>query len=258
MFAEERKRQILELLAQEQSIKVPDLSALFNVSEVTVRRDLQELEDAGFLKRTHGGAVSNLTGFEPTQAEKEDQYQEEKVAIADVAVQLVREGDTVILDAGSTTLQIARHLRNKKDLTVLTNAINIAWELRTGTVEVVLLGGYLRQRTLSLVGPITENTLSGFHVDKLFLATNGLDLERGLTTPNLTEAQTKKAMIKSAKEVIVVADHSKFNRVAFSQICGLDRVSRLITDAGVPAGILNALKDLGIDVLIAGSSEVGL
>lgn len=256
MFAEERRQKILEIIGREQVVKVLDLSAFFNVSEATIRRDLQELEEAGFLKRTHGGAISNQAAtFEPSLAEKEDQYQAEKIAIAGVAVQLVQEGDTVMLDAGSTTLQIARNLKQKRNITIVTNAVNIAWELAAGNAEVILLGGNLRQRTLSLVGPITENILSGLYVDKLFLATNGLDLKKGLTTPNLAEAQTKKAMLNSAKEVILVADHSKFGRVSFSHICNLDRINCLITDNGAPAAVLNALKKQGIKVLVADDRE---
>lgn len=256
MFAEERRQKILEIIGREQVVKVLDLSAFFNVSEATIRRDLQELEEAGFLKRTHGGAISNQAAtFEPSLAEKEDQYQAEKIAIAGVAVQLVQEGDTVMLDAGSTTLQIARNLKQKRNITIVTNAVNIAWELAAGNAEVILLGGNLRQRTLSLVGPITENILSGLYVDKLFLATNGLDLKKGLTTPNLAEAQAKKAMLNSAKEVILVADHSKFGRVSFSHICNLDRINCLITDNGAPAAVLNALKKQGIKVLVADDRE---
>lgn len=256
MFAEERKRKILEILEKEQAIKVLDLSAFFQVSEATIRRDLQELEEAGLLKRTHGGAVSNqTTSFEPSITEKKDQYYAEKLAIANLAVGLIQEGETVMLNAGSTTLQIALRLKQKKNITVVTNAINIAWELSTGNIEVILLGGNLRQRTLSLVGPITENTLSGLHVDRFFLATNGLDLKKGLTTPNLNEAQTKKAMLSSAKEVIAVADHSKFGRVAFSHICHFDRVDCLITDRGAPAQVLNALRRQGIKVLVADAGD---
>ncbi|MGB9803409.1 DeoR/GlpR family DNA-binding transcription regulator [Desulfofundulus sp.] len=256
MFAEERRQKILELLERDQVVKVPDLSAYFNVSEATIRRDLQELEEAGYLKRTHGGAISNQAAtFEPSLAEKEDQYQAEKIAIAEIAVQLVQEGDTVMLDAGSTTLQIARRLKHRKNITIVTNAVNIACELAAGNTEVILLGGNLRQRTLSLVGPITENILSGLYVDKLFLATNGVDLKKGLTTPNLAEAQTKRAMLNSAGEVILVADHSKFGRVSFSHICNLDRIDCLITDNGAPDAFLATLKKQGLRVLVAGGGE---
>jgi len=216
---------------------------------------LQELQEAGLLTRTHGGAVNNSTAaFEPSLSEKEDRLRAEKIAIARVAIQLIQEGDTVMLDAGSTTMEIARLLRHTRDVTVLTNALNIALELVSGDIEVTVTGGTLRQKTQSLVGPITENVLAGLHVDKLFLATNGLDLKRGLTTPNVSEAQSKRAMIDSAREVIVVADHSKFGCAAFSQICPFDKVHCLITDAAAPAEFLKAVEKHGVKVLQAGES----
>jgi DeoR family transcriptional regulator, fructose operon transcriptional repressor len=252
VFAEERKRRILETLKQEQAVKVSDLGLLLQVSEASVRRDLQDLEEAGLLKRTHGGAVSNQTAaFEPSLAEKEDRYRAEKMTIAGLAAAMVQEGDTVMLDAGSTTLQIARLLKQREHLTVVTNAVNVAGELAASQVEVIVTGGSLRRGVLSLVGPIAERALAGLQVDKLFLGANGVDLEKGVTTPNLIEAQTKKAMLDSAQEVIVVADHSKFGRVTFSQVCGLDRVHHVITDAGTPAPFLSALEKRGVKVHVA-------
>lgn len=255
LFAEQRKQRIIEFLGQHQSVRVADLCLLLQASPASVRRDLQELHEAGLLTRTHGGAVHTSTAsFEPSLAEKEDLLRAEKIAIAHVAIELIQEGDTVMLDAGSTTLEIARLLRHTRGVTVLTNALNIALELASGDIEVTVTGGTLRQRTQSLVGPITENVLAGLHVDKLFLGTNGLDLKRGLTTPNVSEAQSKRAMIDSAREVIVVADHSKFGCVAFSQICPFDKVHCLITDAGAPVEFLKAVEKAGVKVLQAGES----
>jgi len=255
LFAEQRKRRILEVLTQGQSVRVADLCLLLQASPASVRRDLKELQTAGLLTRTHGGAVNNGTAaFEPSLAEKEDRLRAEKKAIASVAVQLIQDGDTVMLDAGSTTLEIARLLRQTRGITVLTNALNIALELVSGNIEVLVTGGILRQKTQSLVGPITENVLASLHVDKLFLATNGLDLKRGLTTPNVIEAQSKQAMIDGAREVIVVADHSKFGRVAFSQICPFNKVHYLITDAAAPAEFVRAVVRNGVKVLQAGEN----
>ncbi len=252
LFSEQRKQKILELLAREQSVRVSELCLLLRASPASIRRDLQELDEAGLLSRTHGGAVdSRMAAFEPSLAEKEDRRRAEKRAIARVAAGLIQEGDTILLDAGSTTLEIARLLRQARGVTVLTNALNIALELMAAEIEVTLTGGTLRRKTQSLVGPITENVLAGLHVDKLFLATNGLDLKKGLTTPNVTEAQSKRAMIESAREVIVVADHSKFGCVAFSRVCELGRVHRLVTDAGAPADFIKAAGKLGIQVIQA-------
>jgi DeoR family fructose operon transcriptional repressor len=255
LFAEQRKQRILEILNRDQSVRAADLCLLLQASPASVRRDLQELEQAGRLTRTHGGAVSNGTAaFEPSLAEKEDRLRAEKMAIGRVAMELIKQGETVMLDAGSTTLEIARLLRRTRGVTVLTNALNIALELVSSEIEVTVTGGTLRQRTQSLVGPITENVLAGLHVDKLFLATNGLDLKRGLTTPNVSEAQSKRAMIESAREVIVVADHGKFGCVAFSQICSFDKVHCLITDAAAPAEFLKAVARIGVKVMQAGES----
>ena len=256
LFAEQRKQKILELLNRDQSVRVAGLCVLFQASPASIRRDLQELQEAGLLVRTHGGAVNKRTAaFEPSLAEKQDCRQPEKAAIARLAVDLIQEGDTVMLDAGSTTLEIARLLRQTLGIRVLTNALNIALELVSADVDVTLTGGTLRRKTQSLVGPIAENVLAGLHVDKLFLATNGLDLKKGLTTPNVSEAQTKRAMIASAREVIVVADHSKFGCVAFSQICPLDKVHHLITDTGAPAEFIRALAKEGVKVHQAGGNS---
>jgi DeoR family fructose operon transcriptional repressor len=215
------------------------------------------MEEAGLLRRTHGGAVGSQTSnFEPSLAEKEDRLKDEKAAIAKEAVALIGDGEAILLDAGSTTLQIARLLRQKlSSNTVVTNAVNIACELAAADLDVTLTGGTLRPLTFSLVGPIAETALAGLHVDKLFLATNGVDLRHGLTTPNMAEAQAKRAMIESAKEVILVADHSKLGRISFCHFCPLTRIDCLITDAGAPAEFLHALEQQRVKVLVAPGPE---
>jgi DeoR family fructose operon transcriptional repressor len=253
MFSEQRRQKIMEILKAEQFVRVSHLERVLNASQASVRRDLRALEEAGLLKRTHGGASSNqASGFELTLVQKEDRFKAEKAAIAKVAVGLIADGETVMLDAGSTTLQIARELKQRRNIKVVTNAVNVAWELSESEVEVTVTGGTLRRNTLALVGPLAGNALTGLHVDKLFLATNGMDLKQGLTSPNLIEAQTKKAMLDSAREVILVADHSKLGRIAFTQVCRLDRVHCVITDAGAPQDFIQALEKLHINVLIAG------
>jgi DeoR family fructose operon transcriptional repressor len=253
MFSEQRRQRILEILKAEQFVRISRLEQVLNASQASIRRDLRALEEAGLLKRAHGGASSNqAAGFELPLVQKEDRFKAEKAAIAKVAVGLIADGETVMLDAGSTTLQIARQLKQRRNMKVVTNAVNVAWELSSSEVEVTLTGGTLRRNTLALVGPLAGNTLASLHVDKLFLATNGIDLKHGLTSPNLVEAQTKKAMLDSAREVILVADHSKFGRIAFTQVCRLDRVHCVITDAGAPPDFIQALEKLHINVLIAG------
>jgi DeoR family transcriptional regulator, fructose operon transcriptional repressor len=251
MFAEERKQRILGAIQRDRSVRVDELGRVLRASPASIRRDLAELERAGLLRRTHGGAIgANVTALEPSLAQKEDQYQAEKLAIARVAASFVRDGDTICLDSGSTTRQLARELRHRR-ITVVTNALNIAWELAASECEVVLTGGHLRRGILSQVGPIAEQALKGLHVDKLFLAANGVDLTKGVTTPNLIEAQTKQAMVKAASEVLLLVDRSKFGRVTFARICPLDSIHQLITDEGAPAAVLRAIDQLGVRVHLA-------
>ena len=252
MFVEERKQRILTALHRTPAVRVAELSRTLRVSTASIRRDLADLERAGLLKRTHGGAVTpRLAALEPSLAEKEDQHHAEKAAIAALAVGLIEQGDTILLDSGSTTRQIARELRHHRDVIVVTNALNIAWELASSDLEVVLTGGQLRRGILSQVGPLADQAIASLHVDKLFLAANGIDLEKGVTTPSLIEAETKRTMVGRATRVILVADHTKFGRVTFSRICSLGEVHDLVTDDRLPASTAKTIADLGVRVHLA-------
>ncbi|KXG73696.1 DeoR/GlpR family DNA-binding transcription regulator [Thermotalea metallivorans] len=250
MFMEERKAKILEILESKNRVKVNELTEKLNVSESTIRRDLQDLEQEGLLKRTHGGAVkAENTGFEPTMAEKEEVYQEEKREIGKKAGELIQDNETIILDAGTTTLQIAKNIK-AKNVTVLTNSMLIALELsKNKDVEVVVTGGYTRRETLSLVGPLTDQMLQRFKADKAFIGTNGITLQDGCTTPNMHEAHTKGIMIQSAKEVYIVADHSKFGKVCFSLIAKLDQIDAIITDKNIDRGIVEKFVQHGVEII---------
>lgn len=256
MFAEERKQQILAKLQRTPAVRAVDLGRAFRVSVASIRRDLADLERSGLLKRTHGGAMSNqLATFEPSLAEKEDQYRGEKAAIAALAASFVEPGDTIFLDAGSTTRQIAHVLQQRREqLTVVTNALNIASELATTDIEVILTGGQLRRGILSQVGPITDQAIARLHVDKLFLAANGVDLVKGITTPNVLEAQTKRTMVDSAREVILVADHSKFGRITFGHVCTLDEIDAIVTDDGLADHYATALAERDVKLHVAAAS----
>jgi DeoR family fructose operon transcriptional repressor len=256
MFAEERKQRILTAIQHDRAVRVVELSRVLHASPASIRRDLAELERAGLLRRAHGGAIgTNVSALEPSLAQKEDHYQAEKTAIARLAATFVQDGDTICLDSGSTTRQLAHELRHRRRVTVVTNALNIAWELAASECEVVLTGGHVRRGILSQVGPIAEEALRTLHVDKLFLAANGVDLAKGLTTPNLIEAQTKQAMVKAASEVFLLVDHSKFGRVTFARICALDRIHHLITDEGAPTAALQGIGELGVRVHIAAAQR---
>lgn len=233
MFAEERKAEILQLIESGKPVKVGDLSQRFEVSESTIRRDLQELENGGLIQRTHGGAISVQSSFELSYQEKEIRAIEEKRKIAKAAAELVKEGETVFLDTGTTTLQIAYALRGKA-ITVATNSMDLAQVFADDAkVEVVMLGGILRKPTRSLVGYLTNEMLSRLHFDKVFLAANAVDPELGVSTPNLSEAETKRHMVRAGKEVILVVDHSKLWEKALGQICRLDEINLLLTDDGL-------------------------
>jgi len=233
MFAEERKTKILQWIEAGKPVKVGIVSEQLGVSESTIRRDLQELENDGLLQRTHGGAISVHSNFEFSYQEKEIRYREEKQKIAKAAAELVKDGETVFLDTGTTTLQIAYALRGK-DITVATNNMDLAQVfVDDPKVEVIVLGGSLRKATRSLVGYLTNEMLSRLHFDKVFLAANAVDPELGVTTPNVNEAETKRHMVKAGNEVILVVDHSKLWEKALCQICSLNEISVLLTDDGV-------------------------
>ncbi len=231
MFPEERKSKILDSLNKHGKVKVCDLSQQYEVSEVTIRRDLQELEEEKLIKRVHGGAIlSNNTKFEPTFSEKIDKFHDEKEYVGKLAASIIEDGDTIAIDTGTTTLSIAKYIV-AKNITVLTNSVDIAYELaKNHDVEVIVTGGALRWETRAMVGPVADNTLKNFRVDKAFIGTNGVCIMDGLTTPNIIEANTKREMIKIAKQTIVVCDHTKFGTVSFAKIVDLDSVDIIITD----------------------------
>lgn len=252
MFGEERKLKILEYVNENSRAAVQELSDYLNVSEATVRRDLKELEKAKLLNRTHGGAIS-LQGvnFEPPYNEKKDRLKREKEAIGRRAVELIEEGDTILLDSGTTTFQLALELKSFSRLTVVTNSMLIAQELQAESeLEVILTGGSIRRETLALVGPLADQVLDKVRVDKAFIATNGLDLAAGLTTPNVLEAATKAKMIKTAKKVILISDHSKVGKVAFARFAELKEIHKCIIDDGVPDRMVKEMTKLGMDVQI--------
>lgn len=243
MFAEERHNRIMELINSGHPVKVVELSLFFTVSEATIRRDLSELESLGLLQRTHGGAVALQPSLEPSFHEREVFLLDEKRQIALTAAQMVEDGETILLDAGTTTREIARALCGKR-LTVATNSMDVAFIFaEEPNIEVLLLGGSWRKSINSLVGPLTNSMLKLFCFDKVFLGANAVDCTLGATTPTLVEAETKRAMIQAAKTAILVVDHSKFQHKAFAKICSLHEVSMIITDSGIDEDTLNSLRD---------------
>lgn len=252
LLNEERRRVILELLQRERRVLVADLAQRLHTSQVSIRKDLEVLHLRGLIQRTHGGALPMRDGAleDPSLREKEPLNRKEKLHIAAAAAKLVSEGQVVILDSGTTTTEIARALRNLRNLTVITNAVNIAAELANSSVEVILTGGAVRKNSFSLVGPIAEETLQRLNADILFLGVDGLDVQYGLSTPNLLEAKVNRIMTEIAKRTIVVCDSSKFGRRSLSLIVPPAGLQHVITDKAIPKADLQALKSAGVEVTL--------
>lgn len=252
MLNEERRRAIVELVQREGRALVKELSTKLNTSQITIRKDLEILHGQGLLHRTHGGALPRRTGalIDPTLGEKEKLRHKEKTRIGAAVARMVQPGQSIILDSGTTTTAIARALRASHDLTIITNAVNIAAELAGSALEVVLTGGSLRKNSFSLVGPLAEESLHRLNADVLFLAVDGFHTESGLTTPNLLEAKVNRVMMQIARETVVVCDSSKFGRRSLSLIAPISAVHRVVTDRGIGKLELRALKEEGISVTL--------
>ncbi len=252
MLSEERRREILELLRNDGRVLVRDLSKRFRTSLITIRKDLESLHHQGLLERTHGGALPLRTGAlqDQTLQQKERLHRNEKIRIAAAAVRMIRPGQVIILDSGTTTTAIARGCRHVRGLTIITNATNIATELEGSNVEVILTGGTLRKNSFSLVGPLAEESLRKLSADLLFLAVDGFDVAYGLTTPNQLEARVNRAMAEAARRTIVVCDSSKFGRRSLSLIMPVSAVHETITDKRIPRHDLKALQDAEVEVTL--------
>lgn len=252
MLIEERRRAILQTLNRDGRVLVADLARRFETSEVTIRKDLESLHGHGLVHRTHGGALPSQEGAleDPTLHEKEKLHRQEKLRIAAAAARLVEEGQVIILDSGTTTTAIARALRNFRNLTIVTNAVNIAAELSGTALEVILTGGTLRKNSFSLVGPIAEETLHRLNADLLFLGVDGFDVHFGLSTPNLLEAKVNRVMVEVAKRTVAVCDSSKFGRRSLSLIAPPNALHQIITDRNIPKSDLRSLKKAGIEVTL--------
>jgi DeoR/GlpR family transcriptional regulator of sugar metabolism len=256
MLAIERQTRIADLIVRQNAVTVADLCRRFSVSDMTIRRDLRRLEKDGILVRTHGGAVSRMSEQDAAYGIREQVRQREKEAIARVAASLIGPDETVLLDAGTTTERLARHLHGKAGLTVITNSLHVLRELG-GDEQITLIatGGTVRQSTLSFFGSWAEEMLSRFHADRLFLAVTAIDLELGLFNSNVYEVGTKQQMIRSAREVILLADHTKFGKQSTAKIADLSAVHCVITDHQVPPKTPIALRKHQIDVRLASFRE---
>lgn len=253
MLATQRKEKILELLREDGSAKVAALAKLFRVTEVTIRQDLEKLEKDGLIVREHGGAYLKrardlVQNFSLLQQENLDK----KEVIAQKCLDFIEQGDTIILDSGSTTTEIAKKLKGRKGLRVITNALNIALLLGAEPgIEVIVTGGEFKPPTLSLTGQKAADFFEGLHVQLLFLATAGISLKAGLTYPSISDLVVKKAMLDSAEKKFLVADSTKIGKASFASLGALALIDCIITDSGVEEKHRQVFKDHEIELIIA-------
>lgn len=254
LLADERRREILKILKKDGRLSVEDLVDRFRVSAVTLRSDLGQLADQGHLVRSYGGAILAQDAAEdfPIRVKQSIRHAE-KVRIAQAAARLVQPNQTVILDSGTTSAEVARALkrRNLGALTVITHALNIAQEfLNTPLISVIVIGGVMRHVSASAVGPQAERMVRELGAHHFFLGVDGLTPELELATPDVLEAQLNTVMMQVAEETTLIADGSKFGRRSLSPIGKVDRVKRIITDASADSGMVDRIRERGVEVIV--------
>jgi DeoR family transcriptional regulator, aga operon transcriptional repressor len=251
-----RRKKIMNEVLVNGQVYVNELSKEFNVSEVTIRNDLDQLEKKNMLVRARGGALCSESNVSADNrlSDKAKLHHDEKSRIGKCAAKLINDYDTIIIDSGTTTMEIIKNLPEVNELNIITNALNIVNHLvaqNNPNVNIIMLGGYLRKNSLSLVGPLADKNLMHLFVDKVFLAIDGFDIKYGVYTPNIEEAYINQKMIEVAKEVILVADSSKFQRKSMGFICETSRIHTVVTDDGISDEDSKRLTDLGIKLIIA-------
>lgn len=255
--SDDRRTSILNEIARNRMVKVNELSERFNVSEVIIRRDLERLEKFGLLKRIHGGAVAlpHDVAQPGGTAPRPSKHDEEKERIGIAAAAMIRDGDRIILDSGTTVLQVARHISGYLltwgKLTVITASLSVVqaiggWE----GIHLILLGGLYLPQSKVVAGPQTLENLEGLHVDKLFLGADGVTFENGITTSNVLEAEIDRKMVDIATEVILVTDSSKIGTKGLISIQPLNKIHKLVTDTGAPSEFVAKLRDKGVEVIL--------
>ena len=252
-FADERQAEIARLVEDRGRARVTELAEAFGVSSVTIRKDLDALADHGRIVRTHGGAIAPRVRGQDLAYDVRDRLQQaEKAAIGKLAAARVKDGDSIIVDASTTSLYLARELMRRnagQSLTIVTNSIRLATEMAVRPdISVLLMGGRVRGRSLSLVGQLGDGVLRRINVQKAFVGAAGFTTEDGLTETTEEEAQIKRAMVAAAREVYALVDHSKWERVASATFCRPDELTGVFTDTGAPGEMLEQLQGMGIEV----------
>lgn len=252
MLSRERQNAILELMSVQETVRISELTARFDVTVATIRRDLDELEAQQLVKRVYGGAtLAEQKPFtRPMFRNRASQHHLAKVEIGKAAAALVQSGDTVLIDIGTTTLEVARQLKSLTGVTVLTNSLPVLNELADSSLEVYSLGGRLRHQELALSGGMAVGSLGGFFFDKAFIGAGGATLENGVTVYSPDSALLSSAIVARAKEVILCADSSKFGSNGFAFVCSLEKVGTIITDSGLSEEYRNGIAERGIRLII--------
>lgn len=250
-LAPERQERLRDLIRVNGTMRVEELVQAIDASPATVRRDLEALEERGFIRRIHGGAMSTENRREePLFDDKVSVALKEKRAIAAKAATLVGPGDTVFLDGGSTTLELARLLSHRSDITIVTNSLRATMELSGAGPQVILIGGELRRRSQTMVGSLTRLMLSQLHFDRAFMGTIGITCDKATTT-DTNEAYTKELVMKQATQVVMLADHTKAGKISFATVGEIEDVDVLIVDPDFDLNLQKALKKKGVNILLA-------
>ncbi len=249
----ERQKQILSLLSRQGRLSVAEIVEQFSVSEATARRDLESLASEGKVQRVHGGAIAvDQAPPELPILERENEQADEKIRIGRVTAELIADNESVFLGSGTTVLEVAKNLRDRKNLTVITNSLPVLNTLAgIKEITVISLGGMLRDSELSFIGHITEQALAEIRVEKVVMGTRGISLEYGLTNDYLQETLTDRAILKIGREVIVVADHTKVNRVSTVLLAPLDAVQTFVTNEQADKKFIQSLKKQSIKIILA-------
>lgn len=257
LYPEERLAAIVKIVEEEERIDVIKLSQYFNVTGATIRNDLKELEQRNLIMRTHGGALrksqDNISSaHDPSYHKRIVENKDSKELIGREVAKLIQENENLIIDDGSTNLQVAKYLPTDKTITIITNGLNICDELvNHPNTSVIVAGGALNKVDMSFYGRIAEDVVMRYHVDKAILGVSGLSLEAGITAPSEEKAELKKLMIDNCKELIVVADHTKLGKASLITVCPIDKITTLVTDSSEPKDFLDKIKKAGIEVVYA-------
>ncbi|WP_409342501.1 DeoR/GlpR family DNA-binding transcription regulator [Paenibacillus sp. MBLB4367] len=246
----DRQQQIIDLITADGEIKISDLKDHFAVTEMTIRRDLEKLEQHGIVRRTFGGAI--LIGKDVSLRERTGSHEDEKKRIGRLAAALIEPGESVFIDGGSTTLQVARHLRPGTQVTVITNALNVAAELIEKSIPTIVIGGMVRETTSSMSGPMAVEAMSKMAFDRAFLGASGLNVRDGFSNSNMYEAELKRVAITRSAEVNIVLDHTKFGASSLVSFADIGHAHRMIADRLPEGELLTACREAGMEITAAG------